>query len=414
MRRRNDEENTNIIKALAATSASPIVQRIILSYDIGKNGSRIRNLIQKYSKTQLKEAAEVLKLNTDRVYKNQLVSNIIHQIEGLLKEKCDVCDVYYNLTLEDEPSFRCEHCQQGCHNPCFQELATAMDKKKYHMFKYYCHKCLNSVEEQDTKPDPSNHEESLNSTRILNQDQERRNQEDREPRDLSRHEEVEEDPDEPRRICKFFIRGKCKYGNTGTRGGTCRFDHPEPCKPFTYHGATIRGCQNERCPLWHPPLCRRSVNYRKCFRQDCHFWHLKGTIRRPPAPDVGQQAAAFPHLAAAHNPHPAAANAHPAAPYQPPAAQSYAAAANQTNIVTAEIQSKMQIAEQRQSTFLEQMKEEMNQMKRSQETFQQQIQALIRVQPPQMNIHPQVNSQPQGNQMYPTAPYPPVYSFPPA
>ena len=86
----NDEQNKEIITALAAKSQSTEVQRIILAYDIGMSGAHIRKQIQKHKMPQLKEAAELLKLNIDRVKKNQLVSNIIHQIESLLREKCDM------------------------------------------------------------------------------------------------------------------------------------------------------------------------------------------------------------------------------------------------------------------------------------------------------------------------------------
>ena len=413
----NDEQNTQIIKELAAKSTTTAVQKIILSYDIGKDGAFIRRRMNKYNLPQLQEAAVLLRMNTDGVRKPQLVSNIIHKIESFLREKCDVCEHYYNLELEDEPLFRCEHCQQGCHTECFQELATVMDKKKFHMFKYYCTKCLKNVE-QETRHEPGVPPppiDQLNSTRISNRDPDVSH-----PRDpyVSHHSDQEidnEESDEPRRICKFYIRGKCKFGSTGTRGGTCRFEHPEPCKPFSQHGATSRGCQNDRCPLWHPPLCRRSTNYRKCFRQDCHFWHLRGTIRRPPVAEGGfnTQQPAAPSNPAVNNHQPAANSVHPAAnPYPAWQQQPAASQANQEishqNRVSAQIQLQLQSAEQKQTSFLEQMREEMNHMKTA---FQQQMQALIRVQPPQMNNQPQVNNQNQpAHSVYQV----PVYNFTPS
>ena len=413
----NDEQNTQIIKELAAKSTTTAVQKIILSYDIGKDGAFIRRRMNKYNLPQLQEAAVLLRMNTDGVRKPQLVSNIIHKIESFLREKCDVCEHYYNLELEDEPLFRCEHCQQGCHTECFQELATVMDKKKLHMFKYYCTKCLKNVE-QETRHEPGVPTppiDQLNSTRISNRDPDVSHT--RDPY-VSHHSDQEidnEESDEPRRICKFYIRGKCKFGSTGTRGGTCRFEHPEPCKPFSQHGATSRGCQNDRCPLWHPPLCRRSTNYRKCFRQDCHFWHLRGTIRRPPVAEGGfnTQQPAAPSNPAVNNHQPAANSVHPAAnPYPAWQQQPAASQANQEishqNRVSAQIQLQLQSAEQKQTSFLEQMREEMNHMKTA---FQQQMQALIRVQPPQMNNQPQVNNQNQpAHSVYQV----PVYNFTPS
>ena len=92
-------------------------------------------------------------------------------------------------------------------------------------------------------------------------------------------------------------------------------------------------------------------------------------------------------------------------------------ATHQNNSTSAEIQSQLRSAEQRQNSFLELMKEEMREMKRNQEAFQQQMQSLIRGPAPQMNNQPQappqMNNQPQvnSNQLAPSVYAHPVYSY---
>ena len=34
------------------------------------------------------------------------------------------------------------------------------------------------------------------------------------------------------------------------------------------------------CDLFHPTICRNSLNYRECYNEDCTFTHLQGTARQ--------------------------------------------------------------------------------------------------------------------------------------
>ena len=85
------------------------------------------------------------------------------------------------------------------------------------------------------------------------------------------------------RMCSYFKRGICRHGISGKSGGTCSFIHRKVCRAYQLYGSDKRmGCQKkENCEYWHPPMCYKSLNERRCFDDKCRFWHLKGTLRYP-------------------------------------------------------------------------------------------------------------------------------------
>ena len=38
-----------------------------------------------------------------------------------------------------------------------------------------------------------------------------------------------------------------------------------------------KGCHTRYCNLWHPKLCKNSMNFKECPYRKCKFQHLKGT-----------------------------------------------------------------------------------------------------------------------------------------
>ena len=81
-------------------------------------------------------------------------------------------------------------------------------------------------------------------------------------------------------ICKHYRQGRCRHGISGKKDGTCAFQHPKPCPKLLANGTSRRGCtKGNRCTLFHPQMCHRSLKERICTRTDCHFWHIKGTKR---------------------------------------------------------------------------------------------------------------------------------------
>ena len=77
-------------------------------------------------------------------------------------------------------------------------------------------------------------------------------------------------------ICHFYKNGKCKHGKDGQ---DCRFEHPNICKKILYNGLkkfNSKGCDSN-CAEFHPNACRDSLSQKACSRNECRFFHLKGT-----------------------------------------------------------------------------------------------------------------------------------------
>ena len=82
-----------------------------------------------------------------------------------------------------------------------------------------------------------------------------------------------------KQICRFFERGLCRFGISGTKDGKCKFNHPRMCKRIINHGPkSPYGCKGD-CDKWHPKLCYSSINKKECLKEHCTFWHIKGTSR---------------------------------------------------------------------------------------------------------------------------------------
>ena len=76
-------------------------------------------------------------------------------------------------------------------------------------------------------------------------------------------------------VCKFYRNGRCKFGKE------CRKPHPNFCTTFIRNGPKSqnqKGCDG-KCAKLHPNVCRQSLKTKECGREDCRFYHLKGTSR---------------------------------------------------------------------------------------------------------------------------------------
>ena len=74
-------------------------------------------------------------------------------------------------------------------------------------------------------------------------------------------------------MCKFYQKGKCRYGKE------CRNEHPKFCKKFIKHGSlkfSPHGC-DRKCGKPHPDACRDSLRTKECNRENCRFYHIRGT-----------------------------------------------------------------------------------------------------------------------------------------
>ena len=84
-------------------------------------------------------------------------------------------------------------------------------------------------------------------------------------------------------MCRHYKLGKCRHGTTGKKiieGKECPFLHPPKCKRFCQYGDDYYNGCNGFCKMFHPVLCRNSLNFQQCYRPNCTFTHLLGTKRQ--------------------------------------------------------------------------------------------------------------------------------------
>lgn len=75
------------------------------------------------------------------------------------------------------------------------------------------------------------------------------------------------------KICKHYLKNKCKYGISGNG---CKFAHPKRCHRFIEQG--WYGCKSSKfCGKFHPRMCENSFRYMRCTDEYCRELHIKGT-----------------------------------------------------------------------------------------------------------------------------------------
>ena len=380
----NDARNIDIINKLSDGAPSADIKKIIQCYSVNKSGEIIFKNITKFRMPQISETAEYIKIATIGIRKHQLITKIINQIETLLMEKCDVCNEYYCLDIDEIKLFQCDRCQQGCHTPCFKDLSEVIDKKKFHMMKFFCNTCLEEeTEDEVTTPSKQNQnnkdgnnilssrEELLKLNTQPDETQTTQTDESHKVENTDNRDQITDN----RKMCSFFLRGNCRYGISGKTGGTCKFKHVPMCRKYRNNGSTgPTGCQDKNCRFWHPPLCWKSEKTRTCYDEQCRFWHIRGTKR---SEDYGRHT------------------------------QTETQRISETNINT------NTIPHQRNATstitesnvFLEKITQEMNKIQHQQQLFQQQIMEQVNQRFYQMMNLQRVNTQQNQQAMHiPSAP----------
>jgi hypothetical protein len=92
-------------------------------------------------------------------------------------------------------------------------------------------------------------------------------------------------------VCRYFLRGGCKYGffGKGKAGqGKCPFLHPKPCRKLMDNGSGEGGCsKGKTCEAAHPKMCHQSLSSRTCSNikdgaRCTGGYHVRGT--KVPAP----------------------------------------------------------------------------------------------------------------------------------
>ena len=83
-------------------------------------------------------------------------------------------------------------------------------------------------------------------------------------------------------VCRAYKQRVCSFGK---KGEGCPFAHPPKCQTFCDFGLSKfnpNGCDQTKCNLLHPNLCKKAIKDGTCFKKDCKYHHFKGTKRTPP------------------------------------------------------------------------------------------------------------------------------------
>ena len=76
-------------------------------------------------------------------------------------------------------------------------------------------------------------------------------------------------------ICFAYKFDKCP-----NKEEDCENSHPKKCQKFSNFGHFAiddKGCETQKCELFHPKLCRNSTKSKECPFRQCRFQHLKET-----------------------------------------------------------------------------------------------------------------------------------------
>ena len=319
-----DNDNREILQQLAQASNNDDVISVISSYTIGQPDNEIRKKLDKLLLPPLKDAAAYLGLTVDGdklKYKKDIITAIIQRIETLLKELCGVCGEYYNNKITDEPQFKCLICQQGCHQPCFDEMNTVLKDFKgeaKNAFHFICTACYSnydsattpkekssptkqvattSAHQQQTPPQPLDDQQNHPKPPATQQQPPATQQPPNEQNLSQQPPAPQQNPNQPpvtqqnqpevrAQICNKYRRRECPHGASGKNlidGKQCEYSHPRRCRRYCHNGTHPKfGCTKPDCEQLHPKLCKYSVRNRVCTNLDCKFTHLKFTRRYDP------------------------------------------------------------------------------------------------------------------------------------
>ena len=269
--------------------------------------------LKKCNATQLESCATFLGFvvrndENEKLYRNQdiLTDRIILKIESLFETQCNDCNQTYQNTLEDTPPLKCILCMQGSHNcASISTKIDAMGEETPVGTSWLCFGCLVKNNLALNPPPKQKKKVRTNSTvsvseslpTIPENDDQREEVEENEEDDIEERESPrrgrETEPEDrpaasvradPKEICELYKRRNCPHGRLGktlVNGKQCEKSHPPRCFKYTRFGArNPQGCnKGANCQYWHPRLCKESLKSKRCTKDDCSFFHIKGTMR---------------------------------------------------------------------------------------------------------------------------------------
>ena len=221
---------------------------ICSSYDISKSASdNCKKFQQESTRPLLIKTAEFLGCDTipKGMKKAEIAKLIIERLATLLLKPCRICIEYYAVNkLCDAPLMRCYFCGQGCHNDCYENAGAVAG-----MF-FICMSCeheekenlkLNTdcVKPSTRRPKTAEEHSQEHAPAELVYNEGRSGA----PKDSS---SISHGKKKTPSICKFFKKGSCKYGLSGTSGGKCKYHHPKICHKYANYGKFgEKGCNSQ-------------------------------------------------------------------------------------------------------------------------------------------------------------------------
>ena len=274
----NDVANKAILQELIENSGDEVTAEILKCYKIGASDTDIKKDFSRWKVAPLRNTATYLLVETEGKLKADIINDVISKIEALFMEVCTVCSKYYHNSLEDVPVYTCIVCQQGCHQPCYEEVFNALqtlDPKYQNSMQFICSSCQRVYQPQQNteaaaNTNPSKVKKSPTKTPVEDKENpvNKSFEENKEP-----PEEEADQPSENTDICPEYKWKKCSNYNQ------CKYKHPPRCKDLLRDGK----CRyKKKCKFHHPPLCRYSLKERKCLNHECKFFHIAKTLRHNP------------------------------------------------------------------------------------------------------------------------------------
>ena len=253
--------------------------------------------------------------------KKILADHVILKIESHLPQTCQICKDSYTNDMDGEaPLLQCTLCMQGCHNACFKPLlpfgTVNPDTSVLPGLTWLCYGCQltnnTNITSNSSSTDVLFKPQSMSSpiktpvspplqdlslvsnttlanfsttgTTISPFSVENENSAIVEDEGNTNEQFEKSNLLSSSVICSMYLRNACPHGYDGkkvVKGKQCVNYHPERCSTYCQYGDNEHlGCVlKDRCPLFHPKLCERSVSRQECLNLQCRYIHLKGTKR---------------------------------------------------------------------------------------------------------------------------------------
>ena len=323
------DDQKEIIAALCVGAPSDNIRNCLRKYDPTKPVWQIEKDLKKDKKDVLVDSLLYLGVPGMNQYRHDaLPHELVCRVQNLLPDTCSLCKQNYCISLEDKPILSCVKCGQGCHNSCVLQIIgrTVDELNEENNFGeslanpyaalglfYVCGGC-----QEDTIPNksslkikqgqtsrrtslsedqPPNIPLNIGTQADLGSNVPTNTQNERAPpaateevlltgqsgntRNRNNTPTNNQTSSSVAPICTRFKTGRCSFGISGKKDGTCPYRHPKPCTKFLINGNRSRGgCRKgTNCNLFHPSMCYNSMRERQCFRENCKFMHIKGTKR---------------------------------------------------------------------------------------------------------------------------------------